>query len=62
MINNKAVIIDLASAPGCMDIRQARDSGLKLIRALSLPGKYSPTRAGVIIAEAVYGIMKENGL
>lgn len=56
-INKKTIIIDLASAPGCIDIRKARDNGLMVIRALSLPGKHSPTRAGNIIAESVYNVI-----
>ena len=61
-LNKKVVIIDLASAPGCVDIRQARDSGLNVVRALSLPGKCSPVRAGKIIAETIYNIVMEGRL
>lgn len=61
-LNKRTVIIDLASPPGCVDIRQARDAGLKIIRALSLPGKYSPMRAGKIIAESIYSTLSEFGL
>lgn len=53
-INKKTIIIDLASAPGFIDIRKARDNGINVIRALSLPGKHSPARAGNIIAESIY--------
>lgn len=58
-INTSTVIIDLASAPGCIDIRQARERGLNVVRALSLPGKYSPMRAGRIIAESIYNTATE---
>lgn len=61
-LNKKTIIIDLASAPGCVDIRQARDGGLNVVRALSLPGKYSPMRAGKIIAESIYNTVMESGL
>ncbi len=55
-------IIDLASPPGGVDIRAARELGHKVIWALSLPGKYSPIRAGRIIAEAIYEEMEEKDL
>lgn len=53
-LNKNVVIIDLASPPGGTDIRAAKEIGIKVIWALSLPGKYSPHRAGRIIAETIY--------
>ena len=47
------LIIDLASAPGGVDRAEAEALGLKVIWALSLPGKTSPQSAALIIAEAV---------
>lgn len=52
-LNKNIVIIDLASPPGGVDIRYAKEKGIKIIWALSLPGKYSPHRAGNIIAETI---------
>jgi len=52
-LDKRVVIIDLASPPGGVDIRYAKEKGIKVIWALSLPGKYSPHRAGRIIAEII---------
>ena len=52
-INNKSLIIDLASKPGGIDFKTADDLGLKTIHALSLPGKYSPKSAAEFIEEVI---------
>ncbi|MGQ9778542.1 MAG: dipicolinate synthase subunit DpsA [Bacillota bacterium] len=46
-------IIDLASAPGGVDFRAARDLGRKVTHALGLPGKVAPVTAGRILARAL---------
>ena len=48
-----AMIIDLASKPGGVDIAAAGSLGKRVIWALSLPGKTSPMTAGRIIADTV---------
>lgn len=48
-----ALIIDLASKPGGVDIAAAGALGKRVIWALSLPGKTSPVTAGRIIADTV---------
>ena len=48
-----ALIIDLASKPGGVDIAAAGALGKRVIWALSLPGKTSPMTAGRIIADTV---------
>ncbi len=53
------LIIDLASAPGGVDGSAADAYGIKVIWALSLPGKYAPVTAGEIIADTVLSYMKE---
>lgn len=53
-LGSGVVLIDLASSPGGIDIRAAKERGIKSIWALSLPGKYSPRRAGQIIAETIF--------
>ena len=58
----KTLIIDLASAPGGVDIQAARQKGLTVIWALSLPGKNSPFTAGEIIAQTVKQILLEEGI
>ncbi len=47
------VFIEIASAPFGIDFDAAEDLGLKVIKAASLPGKYSPKTAGIIIADSI---------
>lgn len=58
----KALIVDLASAPGGVDANAAALHGIKVIWALSLPGKYAPITAGEIIAETVWEQMRKEGI
>lgn len=60
-LKNNIFVVDLASPPGGVDIRFAKECGLKVVWALSLPGKYSPRRAGEIIAETILEDIKERG-
>ncbi len=53
------ILIDLASLPGGIDAAAAEKLGLRMIRALSLPGKVAPKSAGEIIKETVYNMMEE---
>ncbi len=46
------LIIDLASSPGGVDFAEVERLGLKVIWALSLPGKCSPKSAAQIICDA----------
>ena len=54
--------IDLASAPGGVDTRAAGEHGIKVIWALSLPGKYSPFTAGDIICDSIIDILEREGI
>ena len=56
-----ALIIDLASKPGGVDMEAARDLGIKVIWALGLPGKVAPVTAGNIIKETICNIFSELG-
>ena len=51
-VKKDALIIDLASKPG----------GLKVIWALSLPGKIAPVSSGAIIKDTIMNIIKELGV
>lgn len=53
------LIIDLASHPGGVDILSAQALGIKVIWALSLPGKTSPVTSGKIIKDTVANILSE---
>lgn len=61
-INPDCVIIDLASKPGGVDFEKAADLGLKVIWALSLPGKVAPITSGKIIKDTVLNILEEEGV
>lgn len=53
------ILIDLASLPGGVDLDAAQKLGIRVIQALSLPGKVAPKAAGEIIKETVYNMMEE---
>ena len=55
----ESLIIDLASKPGGVDFDTARRLGLKVVWALSLPGKVAPVSSGEIIASTILNILKE---
>lgn len=59
-IPKDTLIIDLASKPGGVDFSLARELGLKVIWALSLPGKTAPITAGEIIGNTILNILKES--
>ena len=60
-LSHDTVIVDLASAPGGVDVNAAKALGIRAIWALSLPGKYAPVTAGEIIAQTVLEYVKERG-
>ena len=59
LIKKEAVIIDLASNPGGVDRKAAREKGLKVIWALSLPAKVAPLTSAEFIKETLYHVLKE---
>ena len=61
-LSPNTLIIDLASAPGGIDFNAAKERGLKVIWALSLPGKCSPHTAGKIISQTIIQILEEEGI
>lgn len=52
-IKNGALVIDLASRPGGVDMEKAAQLGVRVIWALGLPGKCAPVSSGRIIADTV---------
>lgn len=58
-VKNDAVIIDLASNPGGVDRKAAREKGIKVIWALSLPAKVAPLTSAEFIKETLYHVLKE---
>ena len=59
LVKNEAIIIDLASNPGGVDRRAAREKNLKVIWALSLPAKVAPLTSAEFIKETIYHVLKE---
>ena len=60
-IRHGTPLIDLASRPGGLDFERAKQYGLNVIWALSLPGKVAPVTAGRIIADTLEKlIMRDN--
>ena len=57
-----AFVIDLASKPGGVDTAAALRSEVRVITALSLPGKVAPVSAGRIIARCVGTLLEEADL
>ena len=56
------LVIDLASKPGGVDFEAAARLGVKVIWALSLPGKVAPVTAGRCIQTTIYNILREMGV
>jgi dipicolinate synthase subunit A len=61
-IKKDALVIDLASKPGGVDFEAAKAYGVRVIWALSLPGKTAPVTSGAIIKDTIMNILKELGV
>lgn len=61
-LKDDCLVIDLASKPGGVDMGAARKMGVKVIWALSLPGKVAPVSAGEIIKKTILNIINELGV
>lgn len=58
-VNDDCLLVDLASNPGGIDKKAAKNKNLKLIWALALPGKVAPVTTAEFIKDTVYNILKE---
>ena len=56
------LVIDLASKPGGVDFEAARQLGVKVVWALSLPGKVAPVTAARAVWTTICNILREEGL
>ena len=56
------LVVDLASKPGGVDLEAASQMGVRVIWALSLPGKVAPVTAGRAIRDTIYHILHELGV
>lgn len=61
-LKKNCLVIDLASKPGGVDFESAKELGIGVIWALSLPGKCSPHTSGIIIRNTLYNILSEMGV
>ena len=61
MIGKECLVIDLASKPGGVDFDKAKMIGIKVIWALSLPGKVAPVTAANYMKQTIYNILQERG-
>ena len=59
LVRKEAIIIDLASNPGGVDRKAAREKELKVIWALSLPAKVAPLTSAEFIKETLYHVLEE---
>ncbi len=58
-LKKEAVLIDLASFPGGVDVHFSKHMGINLIVARGLPAKCSPKSAGKVVAETVDIMVRE---
>lgn len=58
-LSQNCLLIDLASAPGGIDMQAAETLGLRAIWATALPGKCAPESAGVILGEVAHSILTD---
>jgi dipicolinate synthase subunit A len=59
LVRRDCLIIDLASRPGGVDFQYCNDKNIKVVWALSLPGKTSPVSAGNYIGIAIENILQD---
>ncbi len=59
LVKKDVLLIDLASNPGGIDRKSAKDKKLKLIWALSLPGKIAPITSAEFIKETLDNVLEE---
>ena len=59
-LKKDCLLIDLASNPGGIDKLAAKEQGIKMIWALSLPGKVAPLTSAEFIKDTIYNVFKEN--
>lgn len=60
-LRSSALLIDLASRPGGIDLDAAKQLNVSTIWALSLPGKVAPISAAEIILDTIKNCLQEKG-
>ena len=61
-LKEDCLVIDLASKPGGVDFEAARQLGVKVIHALSLPGRVAPVTAAKAVWSTICNILREEGI
>lgn len=61
-LSSDTLLIELASAPGCIEKAALPHVRQKVIRAASLPGRVAPVSAGKILFETIVRILDEEGV
>ena len=61
-MRSDTLIIDLASKPGGVDMKAAKEMNINIIWALSLPGKVAPVTSGKIIKDSIVNILCDEGI
>lgn len=62
IVDKRTFIIELASAPGGVDVCAAKELNSNVLWGASLPGKYAPESAGRLIADCVDRILEKEVL
>lgn len=57
-----APVVELASAPGGIDLDYASSHGVKVVQAPGLPGKVAPKTAADILCGAIVPLLQERGI
>lgn len=55
--DKNTLFIDLASSPGGLDPKAVEANGITVIHALSLPGRYAPRSAGILLGKYINDII-----
>lgn len=58
-VKEECLLIDLASNPGGIDKKIAKERNLKLVWALALPGKVAPVTTAEFLKDTIYNVLKE---
>ncbi len=58
-VKQDCLLIDLASNPGGIDKKVAKERNLKLVWALALPGKVAPTTTAEFLKDTIFNVLKE---
>lgn len=58
-ISKKCLFVDLASLPGGIDQTVAKNYGVEVLHALSLPGKVAPITSGKIVADTIVRLLSK---